>query len=37
VQAREATGWPLAVAEEISVTAPPTDEELAALAALKAA
>jgi len=32
-----ATGWPLAVAEEIAVTAPPTDEELAALAALKAA
>jgi glutaconate CoA-transferase, subunit B len=36
-QARGATGWPLAVAEEIAVTAPPTDEELAALAALKAA
>ena len=36
-QAREATGWPLAVAEEIAVTAPPTDEELATLATLKAA
>jgi acyl CoA:acetate/3-ketoacid CoA transferase beta subunit len=36
-QAREATGWPLAVAEKIAVTAPPTNEELATLAALKAA
>jgi acyl CoA:acetate/3-ketoacid CoA transferase beta subunit len=36
-QAREATGWPLTVAEQLAVTAPPTDQELAALAALKAA
>jgi glutaconate CoA-transferase, subunit B len=30
-QAREATGWDLAVADDVSRTAPPTDEELAAL------
>ncbi len=30
-QAREATGWKLAVAPELGVTPPPTDEELAAL------
>jgi glutaconate CoA-transferase subunit B len=27
-QAREATGWPLAVAEDLAVTSPPTQEEL---------
>ena len=30
-QAREATGWPLEVAEELTMTPPPTGEELVAL------
>ena len=30
-QARAATGWPLAVAETLSTSAPPTEEELAVL------
>ena len=30
-QAREATGWPLRVLDELGTTAPPTDEELSAL------
>jgi glutaconate CoA-transferase, subunit B len=34
-QAREATGWELRVAEELSVTPAPTDAELAALRALE--
>jgi glutaconate CoA-transferase, subunit B len=33
---REATGWQLAVAADLSVTPPPTDEELTALRALEA-
>ena len=33
-QARAATGWPLRIADDVRVTEPPTDEELAALAAL---
>ena len=33
--AKAATGWPLAVAEELSATEPPTAEELRALRALK--
>jgi glutaconate CoA-transferase subunit B len=33
--AREATGWPLCVAESLSETAPPTSAELAALRALQ--
>jgi glutaconate CoA-transferase, subunit B len=35
-QAREATGWPLAVGREMRVTEPPTDDELAALRELLA-
>jgi len=35
-QAKAATGWPLAVAEDLSNTDPPTAEELRALRALKA-
>jgi glutaconate CoA-transferase subunit B len=35
-QAREATGWELAVAEELRVTEPPSDTELAALRELVA-
>ncbi len=35
-QVREATGWDLAVAAELRVTEPPTDEELAALRELVA-
>jgi glutaconate CoA-transferase, subunit B len=34
-QAREATGWELRVADDVSETEPPTDGELAALRALK--
>jgi len=34
-EAREATGWSLKVAREVATTEPPTDEELAALRALK--
>ena len=34
--AREATGWPLAVADELEETAPPSEEELRALRELKA-
>jgi len=34
-QVREATGWPLRVAERVAVGAPPTPEELEALRALK--
>jgi glutaconate CoA-transferase subunit B len=34
-EAREATAWPLKVAEEVATTEPPTDEELTALRALK--
>jgi glutaconate CoA-transferase subunit B len=30
-QAREATGWPLAVADDLTVTSPPTSEELEVL------
>src|SRR5690242_19922449 len=30
-QAREATGWPLAVADDLAVTSPPTSEELEVL------
>ena len=30
-EARAATGWPLRVADELTVTAPPTDDELAVL------
>ena len=33
--AREATGWPLRVADELTVCEPPTDAELAALRSLK--
>jgi glutaconate CoA-transferase subunit B len=33
-EVRAATGWPLRVAEPVAVTAPPTDDELAALRAL---
>ena len=36
-RAREATGWPLAVADELQVTPPPTADELAALRELTAA
>jgi glutaconate CoA-transferase subunit B len=36
-EARDATGWPLKVADDVTTTAPPTGEELAALAALRAA
>jgi glutaconate CoA-transferase, subunit B len=35
-QAREATGWPLRVLDELETTAPPTDEELSALRELVA-
>ncbi|MBV8954234.1 MAG: CoA-transferase subunit beta [Solirubrobacterales bacterium] len=35
-QAREATGWPLRVLDELEITAPPTDEELSALRGLVA-
>jgi glutaconate CoA-transferase, subunit B len=35
-QAREATGWPLRVADEVRETEPPTDEELRALRELRA-
>src|SRR5690349_9654146 len=35
-QAREATGWELAVADELATTEPPTAEELEALRALQA-
>ena len=35
-QAREATGWDLRVADDLSVTPPPTEAELAALRALEA-
>ncbi|RCW46202.1 glutaconate CoA-transferase subunit B [Halopolyspora algeriensis] len=35
-QVREATGWPLQVAEELSVLQPPTDHELSVLRELKA-
>ncbi len=34
-EARAATGWELAVAEDVSVTEPPRDDELAALRALE--
>jgi glutaconate CoA-transferase subunit B len=34
-QAREATGWPLRIAEELRETPPPTDDELEALRALE--
>ncbi len=34
-QVREATGWPLRVADEVTETAPPTPEELAVLRELK--
>jgi glutaconate CoA-transferase, subunit B len=34
--AREATGWPLAVADELEQTEPPSEEELRALRELKA-
>ena len=34
-QAREATGWDLRVADDLGKTAPPTEDELAALRALK--
>ena len=33
---RAATGWTLAVAQDVRETAPPTDEELAALRELEA-
>ncbi|WP_230415618.1 hypothetical protein [Micromonospora tarapacensis] len=36
-QARAATGWPLAIADELAIVAPPTAGELAVLRALKAA
>ncbi|GAA2082568.1 CoA-transferase subunit beta [Actinomadura alba] len=36
-QARAATGWPLKTADAIGTTVPPTDAELSALRALKAA
>ncbi len=36
-QALAATGWPLRVAEDLAETAPPTADELQALAALQAA
>ena len=36
-QAIAATGWPLRLAETLEVTDPPTANELAALAALRAA
>ncbi len=36
-QAIAATGWPLRLAEPLEVTAPPTANELSALAALRAA
>lgn len=36
-QARAATGWELRVSDDLGVTAPPSEEELAALRALKAA
>lgn len=35
-QARAATGWPLAVADEVAATAPPTEEELRVLRRLEA-
>jgi glutaconate CoA-transferase subunit B len=35
--AREATGWPLRVADDVAVCEPPTDAELAALRALEVA
>ena len=35
-RAREATGWPLAVAADVKVTPPPAPEELAALRELTA-
>ena len=35
-QARAATGWPLAVADEVSATTPPTEEELRVLRRLEA-
>ena len=35
--ARDATGWELRVADDVRTTAPPTDEELAALRGLQAA
>lgn len=35
-QAREATGWPLRVAEDVEDTEPPTDEELRVLRELRA-
>jgi acyl CoA:acetate/3-ketoacid CoA transferase beta subunit len=35
-QAREATGWPLEVADDLQVTDPPTEQELAALRELLA-
>jgi glutaconate CoA-transferase, subunit B len=35
-QAREATGWPLRVADDVHETAPPTDEELRVLRELRA-
>jgi hypothetical protein len=33
---REATGWPLAVADEVRITEPPSTHELAALRELLA-
>jgi glutaconate CoA-transferase subunit B len=35
VEAREATGWPLAVADGVAQTEPPSEDELAALRALR--
>ena len=35
-QARDATGWDLAVAGDLATTLPPTDEELAVLRELEA-
>lgn len=35
-QAREASGWPLAVADDVAETAPPTEEELRVLRQLQA-
>jgi glutaconate CoA-transferase, subunit B len=35
-QAREATGWPLRVADDLERTEPPTDEELRVLGELRA-
>jgi glutaconate CoA-transferase, subunit B len=35
-QAREATGWPLTVADDLEQTEPPTDDELGALRELRA-